>query len=246
MALISASDVALRYPIYSGRSQSVRSLMLNRITGRIHADVNDVNFVHVFQGLSFEFNRGDRIAVLGRNGAGKSSFLRMLAGIYAPWSGRLDVNGSVGALFELGGGMDIDLTGRENIRRAGVLQAIPSREMESRIADAEKLVDIGRFFDLPVRSYSSGMTMRVAFAMSTLRHPEILLVDEVYGAGDFEFQARAQKRIDSIMDGADVLVFASHALDLVKRLCNRGILLKDGALVADGPVETIVEKYLAS
>lgn len=245
--VVSATDVTLRYPIYSGRSQSVRSLVLSRLTGRrVHRDADDVNYVEVFRNVSFEFRRGDRVAVLGRNGAGKSSFLRMLAGIYAPWSGRLEVSASIGALFELGGGMDIDLTGRENVQRAGVMQGLSRHEMPELVSDAESLVGIGRFFDMPVRTYSAGMMMRVAFAMSTLKQPQVLLMDEVYGAGDFEFQARAQTRIEGLMDSAEVLVFASHSMDLVRRLCNRAILIRDNALAADGSVEMVIEKYMAS
>jgi ABC-type polysaccharide/polyol phosphate transport system ATPase subunit len=246
MARILAEDVSFRYPVYTLQAQSIRSRALSALTGRrVHGDVAAVPFVDVFSDVCFSIERGQRVAVLGRNGAGKSSLLRMLAGIYAPWSGRLIVEGSIGALFDLGGGMDVDLTARENILRAGVLHGLRVREVEREIEEIEAFVDIGRFFDLPVRTYSAGMTIRVAFAMSTLIRPEIFIIDEVYGAGDIAFQKNAEKRINSLIDGADILVFSSHALDIVRALCNCAMLLDGGRVKMFGGVEEVIEAYLA-
>jgi ABC-type polysaccharide/polyol phosphate transport system ATPase subunit len=247
MPTIAARNLTFRYPTFSLQAQSLRSHAMRLLTGsKVHAEAAQVPFIDVFDSISFEFSKGDRVALLGKNGAGKSSLLRVLAGIYTPWSGYLRVSGSIGTLFELGGGMDLDLSGRDNVRRAGLLQGMRVREVEARLKGIEELVQIGAFFDQPVRNYSSGMTMRVAFAMSTLVHPQTFLIDEVYGAGDFEFQQRAQVHLDSLIDGAEVLVFSSHSMDLVRSLCNRGVVMSGGKIVADGPIEEAIAAYLAS
>jgi ABC-type polysaccharide/polyol phosphate transport system ATPase subunit len=245
MAQISARNLEFRYPIYSLQAQSFRSRALSALTGRrIHGDAETVPFVNVFSDVSFEFKKGDRVALLGKNGAGKSSMLKMLAGIYAPWAGELYVDGDVGALLEVGGGMDVDLTARENIIRAGILNHMRIREVTARMAEMEDFVGIGRFFDMPVRTYSAGMTIRVAFAMSTLTRPKIFLIDEVFGVGDFEFQKKAEARINGMIDGADILVFSSHSMQLVRSMCNRALLLESGKIKAMGGVEEVISAYL--
>lgn len=245
MAQIRARNLEFRYPVYTLQAQSLRSRVLSAATGRrVHGEAVAVPFVTVFSDVSFDIGRGDRMAVIGKNGVGKSSMLRMLAGIYAPWSGELSVEGAVSALFDLGGGMDIDLTARENIERAGILHGMRAREVNAQIDELEAFVDIGKFFELPVRTYSAGMTIRVAFAMSTLVRPQIFIIDEVYGAGDFEFQKRAEKRINDMIDGADILVLSSHALDIVRSLCNKAMLLDGGRIKLIGGVEEVIEAHL--
>ncbi len=196
-------------------------------------------------GIDLTMHRGEALAVIGANGAGKSTLLKLLAGIASPSAGRIATNGTVGAIVELGLGFHPDFSGRNNARAALVMQGSTRREAEVQLIDIQQFAELGDYFDRPVRTYSSGMQARLAFATATSIKPDILIVDEVLSVGDAYFQGKSIRRIETLLATGTSLLFVSHDLAAVKRLCNRAILLSHGNLVADGPVMETLDKYNA-
>jgi len=178
--------------------------------------------------VSFEIKEGDAVGLIGHNGAGKTTLLRTMAGIYEPEQGRIDREGRVSTIIELGAGMDTELTGYENIFRMGILLGATRAEMDHAIPDIETFTELGDFLSMPVRTYSSGMIMRQMFAVGTAMQPEILLIDEMFSTGDAGFQEKAQRRMLKFIDSAKVFIFSSHSQDLVKKYCRRMFVLDHG------------------
>jgi lipopolysaccharide transport system ATP-binding protein len=206
--------------------------------------------VHALQDINLDIHEGERVGIIGANGAGKSTILKAIAGLYPLKSGTIKTKGSIRAMFELSLGFEFEATGRENIAyRSLLLGETPKsvKEMEKEIIE---FADIGDFIDFPIKSYSSGMLVRLAFAISTTVSKSnyfgnILLLDEIIGAGDAAFQAKARKRMEDLINQAKIIVLVSHDLAGVKNLCNRCILLKAGRVVADGPVNDVIGTYLS-
>lgn len=202
--------------------------------------------VHALQNFSMDVSIGDRVGVIGRNGSGKSTLLKTIAGIYPIESGVLEVQGKIRSLFDISLGFDLESTGRENIVYRGLLLGATPSEIEGKLDEIIAFADIGEFIDYPIKSYSSGMLVRLAFAVSTSINGEILLLDEVVGAGDAKFITKAQKRIYELMSDAKLMVFVSHDLNMIKNVCNRAIWLDGGIKRADGTPEDVVKMYLDS
>jgi lipopolysaccharide transport system ATP-binding protein len=196
--------------------------------------------------LTFSIHDGERVGIVGHNGAGKSTLLRVLAGILPPVSGQVDVRGAVAPLFEFATGFEMELTGYENIRIRGLLQGLSAEQIRTRMPDIAAFSELGDALAQPVRTYSSGMFIRIAFSTATAIDPEILLIDEAFGAGDQHFSVKSAKRMRELMEKGRVLVFTSHNLDLLRSLCSRLIWLKQGQIVMDGPVEDIIAAYMSS
>ena len=243
MASILLDDVTIEFPIYDARSRSMKNHLLSLGTrGRIGFDRGSVR-VRALRDVSLELHDGDRVGVIGRNGAGKSTFLRVLSGIYEPPQGRIVIDGTIASLLDLSLGMDPDATGYENIMlRSAILGLSPAQAIAS-IPDIEAFTELGAHLGLPLRTYSSGMGIRLAFAISTCIQPEILLLDEVIGAGDTHFMDKAQQRLAEMMDRAKILVIASHAAPQITRLCNKALLLHEGQVLAFGPADAVLEHY---
>jgi ABC-type polysaccharide/polyol phosphate transport system ATPase subunit len=198
--------------------------------GKIAAEAGQTVAVTALDDVSFELKSGDSIGLIGHNGAGKSTLLRTMAGIYTPDSGRVIREGRTATVLEIGSGMDPELSGYENILRMGMLMGIPLKEMRTKIPDIEEFTELGDFLNLPVRTYSSGMTMRLMFAVATSGQPEILLVDEMFGTGDAGFQKRAKARMRDLIAKAEIFVFASHDHKLLGELCDRVFELSHGKM----------------
>jgi len=204
------------------------------------------NQYHAFNALdkvTFSVDNGEVLGIVGRNGSGKSTTLKIIAGIYRPTSGKLTVNGRVSALIELGAGFHPDLTGRENIVIDGLLLGLTRkqiREREQRIID---FAELGEFIDSPVKQYSSGMYMRLAFSVAVEVDPDILLIDEILSVGDEPFQEKCIKRIEEFRNRGKTIVFVSHAAGSIQLLCARAILLHEGKLMADGSPGQVLGKY---
>lgn len=231
MARLYFENVSIRYPVYNTRAQSLRHQLMRISTGgKIAAEAGQTVSVTALNNVSFELNSGDSIGLIGHNGAGKSTLLRTMAGIYTPDSGRVIREGRTATVFEIGSGMDPELSGYDNILRMGMLMGIPIKEMRAKIPDIEEFTELGEFLSLPVRTYSSGMSMRLIFAVATSHHPEILLVDEVFGTGDTAFQERAKARMRNLIANAEIFVFASHDHSLIYELCDRVLELSHGKL----------------
>ncbi len=195
--------------------------------------------------VSFAVEHGETVGLIGPNGAGKSTVLKLISRIIEPSSGRIKVDGRVGALLELGAGFHPDLTGRENIFLNGSILGLNRREISQRLESIVEFAELSRFIDMPVRNYSSGMLMRLGFAVATSFQPDILLIDEVLAVGDQAFQAKCLQRIAQIRERGITILFVSHSLDMVRRLCDRAIWLDEGQVQAVGPVDEVVVSYLS-
>jgi len=194
--------------------------------------------------ISFEVARGEVLGVIGKNGAGKSTLLKILSRITAPTEGRIELRGRVASLLEVGTGFHADLTGRENIYLNGTFLGMRKREIDNKFDEILAFAEIERFIDTPVKRYSSGMYVRLAFAVAAHLEPEILLIDEVLAVGDAEFQKKCLGKLDDIAQHGRTVLFVSHNLAAVQKLCNKGLLLRDGKIVSHGSVGETVKEYL--
>ena len=245
MASITLEDVTIEFPIYDARTRSMKNRLLGLGTrGRIGVDRGSVH-VRALRNVSLELRDGDRVGLVGRNGAGKSTLLRVLSGIYEPPQGRIVIEGTTASLLDISLGMDADATGYENIMLRSAILGVGPAEAAARIPEIEAFTELGAHLGLPLRTYSSGMGMRLAFAISTCVEPEILLLDEVIGAGDTHFMEKAQRRMAEMTERAKILVIASHAAPQITKLCNKALLLHEGEVLAFGPVDSVIERYNA-
>jgi ABC-type polysaccharide/polyol phosphate transport system ATPase subunit len=199
--------------------------------------------VKALEDVNLRFAPGDRVGIIGHNGAGKSTLLRLLAGIYEPTTGRRVVEGRVSSLFDLMLGFEPEASGWENIRYRGYLQGESRSSMRRKLDAIAAFTELGEFLDMPVRYYSSGMLVRLAFSIATAIDPEILLVDEVLGVGDKAFQEKARWRMKEIMAQARLMVAVSHDLESLSVLCDRGIWLDHGRVKRDGPIDDVIDAY---
>ena len=199
--------------------------------------------VKALRNISFTLREGDRLALVGHNGAGKSTLLKTIAGVYQPVQGRILISGTVTPLFDVLPGFDPEDTAYENIRTAGMLFGLSQAEIERILPDIEEFSELGEYMGLPVRTYSTGMTMRLGFAFATAMEPGILLLDEGIGAGDARFLARAAKRMEDFIGRSRIVVFASHSNALVEKMCNKAALMQGGRMLAIGGVKDILESY---
>lgn len=240
MAHIEADRLSIEFPLYHVAARSLKKRLMARATVRLIEDTSHRIVVSALRDLSFRISPGERVALVGGNGAGKTTLLRTLAGIYEPVAGRLAVEGSIGALIDPGAGMDPDATGRENIVLRGLFLGLSEAECARMAEQAGEFSGLGEFLDVPIRTYSAGMGVRLSFATATLMSPQVLLMDEWFLVGDADFMARATERLEALVRSAEILVIATHNMDVVQRWCTRAIRLEGGRIVADGPVEQVI------
>ena len=213
------------------------------LAGFRHRHQRERNVIEALKSVSLEIKSGERVGLIGHNGAGKSTLLKVMAGIYPPTTGRARTVGHVCPLFEFATGFEYNRSGWENIRIRAMLLGMPPDEIEAKLPEIAEFSELGKFLDYPVRTYSTGMFVRLAFAVSTSVNPEILLLDEVMGAGDLSFTEKANKRMREFMDQGKILVFSSHSLDLLADYCSRTIWMDHGSVVEDGTTATVVARY---
>lgn len=199
--------------------------------------------VHALRDFTLRVHKGEKLGVIGPNGSGKSTLLKTIAGIYPVVNGTVDVQGKIKAFFDLGLGFDLESTGRQNILYRGLLLGAKPSEIAAKEQEIIDFAELGEFIDFPIRSYSSGMLVRLAFSVSTSLSGEILLLDEVIGAGDAKFMVKAKKRMNDLIDAAQIMVLVSHDLSTVASVCNRVIMLQQGRIVADGKPEKVIDFY---
>jgi len=204
----------------------------------------EYDYLDALRDVSFEVHRGEAIGLIGHNGAGKSTLLKVLSRIIEPSSGWADVTGRVGSLLEVGTGFHPELTGRENVFLNGAILGMRRAEIRARFDEIAEFADVDRFLDTPVKRYSSGMSVRLAFAVAAHLEPEILLVDEVLAVGDASFQRKSLAKMAEVAKAGSTVIFVSHNLATIQALCRRGILLERGAVLADAPVDEAVSQYL--
>jgi ABC-type polysaccharide/polyol phosphate transport system ATPase subunit len=245
--ILSLDRVSVSFPVYQGGSRSLKKSLLSRgSAGRIARDAHDRITIDALRDISLSLASGDRLALIGTNGAGKTTLLRVMAGIYEPVAGTLSVHGRISPMFDIGLGIDMDLSGYDNIRMRGLLLGLSARKIEQLLPEIAEFTELGDYLDVPVRTYSSGMILRLTFAVATCFEPEILLMDEWILAGDAHFMAKAQARIDSFVQKASVLVLASHNLEICRKWCSKGLWLEHGKIRAFGTISNVINAYNAT
>lgn len=237
-------DLYLSYPsaLYNRKTlkQTVFELM------KLQKPKPLLNDVHAIRGITLNINKGDKVGVIGHNGAGKSTLLKAISGIYSQTSGSIEVEGNIRSLLELAVGFEIDATGRENIMYRGLLLGETPSALKAKMDEIIEFAELGPFIDYPIKSYSSGMIVRLAFAISTMVSGDILLLDEIFGAGDAKFMQKAKQRILDMVEYSNILVFVSHDLGAIKELCNRVVWMEKGKIRMDGDPDNVINAYLDS
>lgn len=237
--VVRLDGVGVRYRVSLDRGMSLKEYIVRRSRRRTLEH-------EALRGLDVTIERGETLGIIGPNGAGKSTLLKVIARVLHPSSGRLRISGSVAPLIDLFGAFHPELTGRENAFLNGALLGIASREMRTRIDSIAAFADIGEFFDAPLRSYSAGMMVRLAFSVATSIDADILLVDEALGVGDASFQQRCEERMESYRSRGVTFIVVSHDVLRLARMCSRIIWLDSGRIVEDGPPAEVVSHYLAA
>ena len=237
MAYVSAERISVEFPIWNPSRRSLKNAVLRATTGgRLARETATRVVIQALSDLSFEFSRGDRVGLVGHNGSGKTTLLRVLTGIYEPVRGRLDVTGRVSSLLDLSLGMDHEATGYENIVLRGVLMGLAPSAIEKKVDEIAEFSELGDYLSMPIRTYSSGMLLRLAFAVSTAVAPEILLLDEWLSVGDASFREKAERRLLEMIESSAIVVLASHDVDLIRRFCSRMLRLDHGRVISDEPI----------
>jgi len=239
--LIELHDVSLRFVSYADKQYSLKRAMLDLVLRR-DAPVPNSEFWALRQ-INLEIGHGERVGVVGGNGAGKSTLLRLLARIYPPTSGQVIIRGEVAPLIEMGAGFNLELSGLDNILLNGAMLGINRRQMLEKVERIHEFTGLREFADMPLKYYSSGMYMRLAFAVATEVEPDILLIDESLGVGDASFVDKAKARIRNLFDRSHAVLLVSHDIQSLRQLCTRGLWIQHGQLVADGPINEVIERY---
>lgn len=232
--------VNLHYASSSFRETSLKAWFLNLWKQNTRKNIVDI---HALKDINLKLSAGERVGLLGHNGAGKSTLLKLIAGLYPASSGSREVSGKITSLFELGLGFESEATGRENILYRGLMLGRKKGEIKKLEREIVDFADIGEFIDYPIKTYSAGMTVRLAFGISTSVQGDILLLDEVIGAGDMAFFEKAKKRFREMIAKSNILVLATHDIATLREVCNRIVVLEKGRIIFDGDVETGVSIY---
>ncbi|MFB2567025.1 ABC transporter ATP-binding protein [Rhizobium sp. IMFF44] len=236
-ANIKADNIFVEFPIYENSSRSLKKTVASVATGgRIGSDASRFPVVRSLDNLSFEIAHGERVGIVGHNGSGKTTLLRVLSGVYEPVRGQVAIRGKTAALLDVSMGLDPDATGFENIYLRGIIDGLAPSVIRETIDEIADFTDLGDYLNFPVRTYSSGMMLRLAFAISTSVKADILLMDEWLSVGDADFSIKAAQRLDKLVNDAAILVVATHSPALIDRICTRKIELEHGRIVSDEPV----------
>ena len=238
--MIQIIDVSKTFRIWEDRSRSIKETAINLLKGKKRS----FREIWALRDLNLKVSEGESIAFIGENGSGKSTLLKLLYGIYFPDKGRIVTEGKVSALLELGVGFHPELTGEENIYLNGSMLGFNRKEMKKRFEEIVSFSEIGDFIYSPIRTYSSGMSMRLGFSVAMCVDPDILLIDEVLAVGDEAFQKKCLKRLEQLKSTGKTIVIVSHALEMVKKFCERAVLLHEGRIMVDGKPEEAIEQYL--
>lgn len=244
MAHVQITNVSIDIPIYGMASISLRKRLLGSVGGSFATGGSHV-IVNAIKDLTFEAEEGDRIGLIGGNGSGKTTLLRVLSEVYPPTRGRVEIEGRVSPMLDASLGMSMDATGHENIRMCGVLWGLTREEIEASVSDIADFTELGEYLNVPVRTYSSGMRLRLAFAIATLRQPDILLLDEVIGVGDASFFQKAYARLQKLIERSQIMFVATHVTSILENLCNKALWLHQGSLVAFGGAREVLASYAA-
>lgn len=242
MSSIHVEDLSIKFRIYHDRSPSLKESFANLFRHKHQSAYSDFWAV---KNLSFDIKAGDRVGIVGHNGAGKSTLLKALCRVYESSEGRITVEGRIAPLLEIGAGFHPEFTGRENIYLNGSILGYSKQLLKKMEPEVIAFSELQEFIDTPVKYYSTGMYMRLAFTLATAMHPDILVLDEIFAGGDAGFMAKAKARMYDLIDKANIMIMVSHEHELIKTLCNRVLWMDHGRLIADGSPDEIIERYLA-
>lgn len=241
---IDLRNVSVDFPVFNASSLSLKNRLLSAVTGgAIDRKYDGSVIVKGLQNIQLTIQSGQRVGLIGHNGAGKTTLLRVLSGIYAPTEGEAIINGDCISLINISLGIDPEATGRENIKLRSAMIGFSPKETKERMAEIIEFSGLGNFIDMPFRTYSSGMQLRLAFAVSTAIRPQILILDEWLSTGDEEFRHRAEKRMAEVVNATDILILASHSRQLLAENCNRIVWLEHGKVKMDGSPELVLKEY---
>ena len=240
MASIDAAHLAIEFPLYHHNARSLKQRILASSGLRLKKDDDNRIVVAALRDLSFTIGKGERVALVGPNGAGRATLLRTIAGVYEPVAGQLRVEGEIGSLIDPAAGMDQLLTGRENVVLRALFRGMTETQGRALAEEVAGFAGLGDFLDVPIRGYSAGMNVRLSFAMATAMTPDILLMDEWFLAGDADFMRKAEERLTHLVTGAEILMIATHDMAVVRKWCTRAIRLEGGRITADGPVDEVI------
>jgi lipopolysaccharide transport system ATP-binding protein len=243
-ARIQVDNISVWFPLYHGSARSLKKTVVAAASGRLGQDQQQRVVVRALQDLTLRVNSGDRLGLVGSNGAGKTTLLRVLAGIYEPVAGRVRIQGSLNAMLDPTLGMNMELTGRENILLRGLYNGMPRSSLPRLEEDVAEFAGLADFMDLPMRIYSSGMVVRLGFALATAIRPQILLMDEWFLAGDADFLEKARARLEEMVRGAEILVLSSHQDLIIREWCTRVLWMDQGQIRADGTPDDVLPLYL--
>ncbi len=242
---INLEGVSLEYPVYNSSALSLKKKFLIGFSGGIlKSDPNDkIILVNALNNINLEINNGDRIGLIGHNGCGKTSLLRLMSSIYFPTTGSVSISGETTSLIDINLGIDPEASGLKNLYMRAAILGIEKSNIDSVVEETIDFSGLGEFINLPFRTYSSGMQVRLAFSIATAITPEILIMDEWLSAGDKDFSEKSHKRLLKLVDNTNILILASHSKELISNVCNRVIWLDKGSVKMDGKTEDVIDKY---
>lgn len=243
MASVEFKNVCVDFPIYNARNRSIKNKVMQAATGGRVSFGAEGAVIRSLDNVSFSLKPGDRVGLVGHNGAGKSTLLRTLAGVYEPTSGKVEIKGEIGSLVDISLGIDKEATGRENIYIRGALLGLSKDYLDQQFDDIVNFSELGEFINMPVRTYSSGMHLRLAFAVATIIRPEILLMDEWLSVGDASFNKKAKARLTDLVESSEILIIASHSRKLIEETCNRAFWFEHGRLKMDASPKEVCSAY---
>ena len=236
--MISVKNVSIRYLMTYDRVKSLKEYLVHFAKGKLK-----YSEFWALKNVSFEINKGEVLGIIGHNGAGKSTLLKVVSGILKPTEGSVQLDGIVVPMLELGSGFDFDLTGRENIFLNGAVLGYSERFLKDKYDEIYEFSELGQFIDVPIRNYSSGMLMRLAFSIATVVNPDILIVDEILSVGDAQFQEKSKKRMLELMSSGTTVLFVSHSIDQIREICDRVLWLDQGQVKTIGNAQDVCAAY---
>lgn len=236
--IIEVQNVSMRFRMANDRISSIKEYLMQMLRGKLK-----YNEFEALKGVSFDVDRGEVVGLIGHNGAGKSTMLKVISGILKPSEGSVTVRGNIAPMLELGSGVDMDMTGRENIFLNGAILGYTEEFLQNKYDEIVAFSEIGQFIDVPLRNYSSGMIARLAFSIATVVVPEVLIVDEVLAVGDADFQAKSYRRMMELMSGGTTVLFVSHSLPQVRQMCSRVLWIEHGEMQMFGETDKVCDSY---
>ncbi|MCM1226319.1 MAG: ABC transporter ATP-binding protein [Clostridium sp.] len=236
--ILKVENISMKFNLSKEKVDSMKDYVIKLIKKELH-----YNEFWALKNINFTLNKGDRLGILGLNGAGKSTLLKVIAGVFRPTEGSITKKGVLAPMIELGAGFDMQYTGIENIYLYGAVLGYCKKFIDERIDEIIEFSELGDFINVPLKNYSSGMKARLGFAIASIVDPDILILDEVLSVGDAKFKKKSEKKIIDMFDSGVTVLFVSHSLEQVKKICNKAIILKKGTLVEFGDIEDVAQKY---